>query len=444
MTPEQRAPPQIDSLLQQCGWIVQDRSQTNLAARPGVAIRESAMKSGELLGLRLAFAARLILWVFDKITSFGAHRNVKIQRMSQEAAGRQESEELSIDEVMDENEAAVAYDIASYPSDLTLSVIAEMWKNGDIEIPEFQRHFVWSIKQSSLLIESFLLGLPVPQVFFYIDDRHKSLVIDGQQRILSVVSYLDGYFGMESIHGKRQVFRLEGLNEKSPFANKRFVDLDEISQRKLKSAILRAINIRQLSPSGEHTSVYHIFERLNTGGTPLKPQEIRHCVFRGDFSSILKELNKDENWRLILGKKTLDRYQKDVELVLRLFALNGALNEYEKPMKDFLNRTMEKERSGKSQRVQRFKQNFPKAAKLILEKLGSAPFNVRGPLNTSVLDSVFCTILDNLVRIPQNLPERYKLLINNRDFLQYTYTHTSDVTVVTERFRMAHKYLIDK
>jgi hypothetical protein len=364
--------------------------------------------------------------------------------MSAQVTESENVDELTVDEVMDENEAAVSYDIASYPSDLTLSVIAEMWKNGDIEIPDFQRNFVWSMKQSSLLIESFLLGLPVPQVFFYIDDEHKNLVIDGQQRILSIVSYFDGYFGTESIHGKRQVFRLQGLDEKNPFANLRFKDLNEVSQRKLKSAILRAINIRQLSPTGENTSIYHIFERLNTGGTPLKPQEIRNCVFRGDFSGELKRLNTDDNWRLILGKKTYDRHQKDVELILRLFALSGAWKQYEKPMKEFLNTTMEKERLGKSQRVEQFTLAFPKAAKVIVEGLGPKPFHVRGPLNTSVLDAVFCTIMDNLPRIPQDWPERYGRLVKDQDFLQHTFSGTSDVLVVTERFRMAHKYLLEK
>ena len=77
-----------------------------------------------------------------------------------------EEDILEVEEEDDELEAAVTYDIASYPSDLTLSVVYEMFKNGDITIPDYQRNFVWSIKQSSLLIESFLIGLPVPQVFF--------------------------------------------------------------------------------------------------------------------------------------------------------------------------------------------------------------------------------------------------------------------------------------
>ncbi|HMH45131.1 MAG TPA: DUF262 domain-containing protein [Pyrinomonadaceae bacterium] len=353
-------------------------------------------------------------------------------------------EELEVDEVMDdEEEVAVTYDIASYPSDLTVSVIYEMWNNGDIEIPEFQRNFVWNIRQSSLLIDSFLLGLPVPQVFFYVDERNKSVVIDGQQRILTIVFFLEGYFGSENIQGRRQVFRLQGLDEKkNPLAKKRFVDLDESAQRKLKGAVLRAINIKQLQPMGETTSIYHIFERLNTGGTPLRPQEIRNCVFRGDFVRVLRELNTDSNWRKILGKVTFDKHQKDVELILRVFAFTGAVASYEKPMKEFLNKTMRAEQNGTSAKVQKFQRDFPKAARVIVEKLGEKPFHVRGPLNTSVLDAVFCTILESLDHIPRDLSQRFKTLLQDKTFEQATYYSTSDVTVVEARFNEAKKILI--
>lgn len=355
---------------------------------------------------------------------------------------QQPDQDLEVDEVMEENEVSVAYDIASYPSDLTLSVINEMWKNGDIEIPAFQRNFVWGIRQSSLLIESFLLGLPVPQVFFYVDEKNKSLVIDGQQRILSVVFFFEGYFGLENIQGKRQVFRLQGLDDYSPLAKKRYVDLDESTQRKLKSSVLRAVNIRQLHPRGESTSVYHIFERLNTGGTPLKPQEIRNCVFRGDLVPHLKTLNEDKNWRKILGKTTFDRHQKDVELVLRIFALSENGDDYEKPMKEFLNNVMRNEKAGTSPRVERFIKNFPKAAQVIVEKLGNKPFHVRGPLNTATLEAVFCTVLNNLGKCPADLNKRYKLLLDNEHFVHATYYSTSDVLNLKTRFTEAKKFLI--
>jgi uncharacterized protein with ParB-like and HNH nuclease domain len=356
-----------------------------------------------------------------------------------------ENAELEVDEVMVEDEAYVRYDIASYPSDLTLSVIAEMHERGDIIIPEFQRNFVWSINQSSLLVESFLIGLPVPQVFFYVDDENRSLVIDGQQRIMSVVFFFDGYFGSENIQGRRQVFRLQGLDKKSPFANKRFVDLEEVDQRKLRGAVLRAINIRQLRPEAESTSVYHIFERLNTGGTPLKPQEIRNCVFRGKFVEIIRDLNTNENWRKILGKDAYDKHQKDVELVLRLFALSAEpIDAYEKPMKEYLSKTMKAESSGDSKKVELFAKRFPQAAETIVNQLGRKPFHVRGPLNSAALDSVFCTVLINLSKLPDDLAERYKSLKEDEEFRSATFYGTSDVSVVKRRFDLARQYLVEK
>lgn len=350
---------------------------------------------------------------------------------------------LEVDEVVDENEAAMTYDIASYPSDLTLSVVLEMWKNGDIIIPDFQRNFVWNINQSSLLIESFLLGLPVPQVFFYIDAINKSQVIDGQQRIMSVVYFLDGYFGSESIQGKKTVFRLQGLDNGSPFAKKRFEDLSESHQRKLKNAVLRAINIRQLNPQGEATSVYHIFERLNTGGTPLKPQEIRNCVFRGNLVRILRDLNQDKNWRKILGKSTFDRHQKDVELILRIFSLTYFFERYEKPMKEFLNRTMLCEKEGSSSIVKSFEVAFPKIAEKIIATFGERPFHVRGPLNSSALDAVFATLLTAKKELPSDLKERYNQLKLTPDFKETTSYSTSDLSVVKRRFEITRKHLLD-
>lgn len=355
-----------------------------------------------------------------------------------------ETEELAVEGEQDEPEALVTYEIASYPSDLTLWGIRDMWKQGDIVIPEFQRNFVWTISQASMLIESFLLGLPVPQVFFYIDDKNKSLVIDGQQRIVSTVYFFDGYFGDETTHGRRQVFRLTGLDERSPFAGKRFEDLDEIQQRKLKGSVLRAINIKQLSPKKENTSVYHIFERLNTGGTPLKAQEIRNCVFRGAFVTTLRELNKNKHWRKILGKKTLDKHQKDVELLLRIFSLCGeGWMKYTKPMKEFLNVAMNANKDGDSKRVRRFEDAFGKACALVVRQLGAKPFHIRGPLNSSALDAVMGVIIDNLNEVPGDLHRRYKKLLQDEKFVAATYYGTSDTVVLQSRFKLAKNILID-
>src|SRR3990172_7763553 len=127
-----------------------------------------------------------------------------------------ETDEIDVEKEAEEDEISVQFDIATYPSDFTLVGIHKMWHDGDIEIPDFQREFVWTIKQSSLLIESFLVGLPVPPVFFYIDDEHKNLVVDGQQRILSIVFFFEGYFGRENAKGSRQAFKLRGWNWNTP------------------------------------------------------------------------------------------------------------------------------------------------------------------------------------------------------------------------------------
>jgi hypothetical protein len=349
---------------------------------------------------------------------------------------------LKVDEVAEENEAAIAYDIAAYPSDLTLSVVYEMWRNKDIVIPDYQRNFVWDIKQSSLLIESFLLGLPVPQVFFYVDEQNKNQVIDGQQRIMTVVFYLDGFFGSENVQGKKQVFRLQGLHEKSPYAKKEFSALDDSQQRRLKGAVLRAINIRQLNPKGQPTSVYHIFERLNTGGTPLKAQEIRNCVFRGKFADLLRELNDDPNWRRIIGKKTLDRHQKDIELILRIFALGSSGKKYEKPMKEFLNKIMEGNKDASAPSVQSFSQAFTKACKVIADTLPEKPFHVRGPLNSSALDAVFSVVVGAIDKLPSDLAQRFERLNADQSFKDATFYSTSDSAVIDKRFEAARLHLL--
>ncbi|WP_319774340.1 DUF262 domain-containing protein [Breoghania sp.] len=345
-------------------------------------------------------------------------------------------EDLGVDQTEEgdlEADSYITYDIATYPSDLTLRVLKDMWASNNITIPRFQRNFVWTIKQSSLLIESFLLGLPVPQAFFFIDDKNDNLVIDGQQRITSIIYYLDGYFGDENYQGRRQVFRLSGLNEKSPFFNKRFTDLEEKDQNKLLNSVLRVVNIRQMSPRNSDTAAFHIFERLNTGGTPLKPQEIRNCVFNGAIVDKLNELNKNPNWRLIIGKKTLDKHQRDVEILLRVFAMYERLNKYEKPMKEFLNQTMGQNKDASSLVFVNFSDNFPIICKKIIEHFGEKPFHIRGPINLAALDSVMAECL----RHPKNdfgkANLKYKLLLSDEAYRESIFFNTSDLSTVKQR-----------
>ena len=354
-------------------------------------------------------------------------------------------DEIEVEDEAEDEEFGthVEFDIATYPSDLTLAVIHEMWKDRDITIPSFQRNFVWSIKQSSLLIESFLLGLPVPQVFFYIDSENKNLVIDGQQRIMSIVYFFEGYFGPENMQGRRAVFRLTGLSEGSPYAGKRFDDLSSQDQRRLKGAVLRAVNIKQLAPVNQSTSMYHIFERLNTGGTPLRPQEIRNCVFHGQLVKELHELNEGADWRMILARKPLDKHQRDVEMILRIFAMTERGNEYEKPMKEFLNQQMRNHAKGKgTSKVEKFVAGFGEVTATIVKQLDPKPFHIRGPLNLAAMDSVMAVLIRHPERIPKDLAIRFQKLLMDEKYRNAIFFNTSDASVVKERLVLAEKYLM--
>lgn len=357
----------------------------------------------------------------------------------------QQIDNIEIDEENQGDEAAfVTYDISVYPSDYTLSVLQQMWEDEDILVPPFQRKFVWTQKQASLLIESLLMGLPVPQVFFFVLPDSTFLVIDGLQRIMSVVYYFSGYFGEETYQGKKTVFRLAGLSSKSPYANKTYNELSSEDRRKLKNRVLRVINVKQIGPENDDTSAYHIFERLNTGGTPLNAQEIRNCVYHGPLVDLLTKLNTDTNWRKILGKDPLDKHQKDIELILRVLAFSTRLDKYEKPMKEFLNKTMSHYRSAKFPEIEKFESVFPEVCKRIVAEFGHRPFHPHGRINASALDSIMAALVVGFDSLPHDLGDRYKQLTRSPEFLDTLSVSTSDATVVTNRHGVVRKVLLER
>lgn len=341
----------------------------------------------------------------------------------------------------DEDEAFIEYDITTYPSDYTIATLKQLYDRGTIIVPKFQRKYVWSMKQASLLIESFLMGLPVPPIFLYVNDEKTYEVIDGQQRLLSLMYYLKGFFGPEDDKGRRQIFKLTGLSEKSPFLNLQFSELSQKIKDTLETSVLRAINIRQLSPVRGNTSVFHIFSRLNTGGTALRPQEIRNVVFRGAIVEALETLNKLPSWQAMLGLRSVDKYQRDVELILRLFALFEEWGSYEKPMKEFLNKKMKLNTGFQSAKAKRFQILFPRVLELIVEGLGSKPFRPKRVVNAAVLEAVFVALLEAPDLSAENLRERYPELMKSGKFETSIRGATTDTKQLQDRIETAKAIL---
>ena len=171
-----------------------------------------------------------------------------------------------------------------------------MYKEGELEKPELQRYYVWDKAEASRFVESLLLGLPVPSIFLAKTKDEKRLIVDGFQRIMTVYEYVEtGIFSKDS-----KVFRLsnsEKINKR--WRGKAFAELSESDQRRIKSSPIHAIIFEQKEPKDD-SSMYQIFERINTSGRTLLPQEIRNCIYQGEFNKLLFTLNSNELWEKII------------------------------------------------------------------------------------------------------------------------------------------------
>ena len=315
------------------------------------------------------------------------------------------------------------------------------WKNGDIIIPDFQRGFVWNLVQSSRLIESFLMGLPIPPIYLYMKADEKYLVIKGSQRLRTIFFFFDGFFGDASNSKSRRVFRLKGINSASQYFRKTFEDFDDSEKRRLKDQILRAIVIQQLGSKDDDTSIYHIFELMNIGGMILKDQEVRNCVYSGKLNDLLIELNKYSSWRKILGKPNIDSSKNDVQLILRYMALFHNSDNYKKPMKDFLSTFMSKNRNVDEAFLKNEKKRFIKTCDMLVEYLGERPLNPKGALNASFFDSVFVAFAKHCNSIDHDIKHRFEILKNDQKFQIKIDGATTYPEVVQSRLRIAEEKL---
>jgi Protein of unknown function DUF262 len=337
--------------------------------------------------------------------------------------------ELELDETegLEETEPeTLRFEIASYPADYTVEVLVAKWRAGELVIPTFQRAYVWNQPKASKLIESFLIGLPVPQVFLYKDrETGKLLVVDGHQRLSTIARFYDEQFS------ETRIFRLQGVHAR--WQGKRYSDLEEQDRRRLDNSPLRSIIVQQLTPNDQE-SIYLIFERLNAGGVNLNPMEIRKSVFHGPAIEAVERLNLLPAWRLLIGQANPDQRLRDLELVVRVLALANGWGEYTKPMKAFLTRYLEDLAKKSETDREAVEADFAEAVDLAHAALGDRPFHLRGRLNVAALDVFLASTIVSGVRDPQTLAACFTGLVNDRAFQQNVYFNTSDAQVIRNRF----------
>lgn len=270
-----------------------------------------------------------------------------------------------MDDESDEDSISVTqFDISSSANDFNLMSLMSFMDTGAIVIPHYQRNYTWDKKRASKLVESLIIGLPVPQLFFYEESRNRFAVLDGQQRLMSIYFFWKGRFPRAEKRGElREIFSAKNFfppevlandefftdfslylpasseDRQSPFHGMKYQTLDE-HKSVLELRAIRSVIIKQNDPNPDdgQSAVYEIFDRLNTGGMNLKPQEIRSNIYFSEFYNKLSELNKNSNWRQLIGRVELDMNLRDVELLLRLFAVLTFSDGYSPSMTRFLNR----------------------------------------------------------------------------------------------------------
>ncbi|MCD5362568.1 DUF262 domain-containing protein [Chromobacterium aquaticum] len=205
--------------------------------------------------------------------------------------------------------------------------------------PEYQRQFRWPKENQSTLIESILLGIPVPNLFMAANRDGTWELIDGVQRLSTLISFLGDPEVLAKL-GFAEPLRLEGLKILTEFNGFLFVDLPQSVRLKFQ---LRPLKVTTLSDKSDNKIRFDLFERLNTGGVKLTSQEVRACVFRGEFNDFIYELAKNEDFRVVVNlpeSALIDGACE--ELVLKFFAYLYDAQSFSHSVIDFLNDFMVK------------------------------------------------------------------------------------------------------
>lgn len=316
------------------------------------------------------------------------------------------------DEALKEQPGDIKFAITSYGADYTVDTLVRRLNSEAFYVPPFQRRFVWSQRHASRFLESLLMGLPVPGVFLYKEPKtNRHLVVDGQQRLRTLQYFYNGLF-------EEKKFRLTGVRDE--WNGKSYEDLSASDKLKLDDSTIHATIFQQDEPKDSLKSLYFVFERINSGGIRLSPQEIRNCIADGPLLGCIREMNDDPTWRLVFGDKRNARL-KDQELILRFLAMHTRGEAYHAPMRDFLNEFCTDRMEEKPEILAGFKRTFKQAIETIWAAKGRTAFRPSRALNAAVFEGVMVGIAARLTtgRAPntEQVMADYDTLLSDRDFL---------------------------
>ncbi|MDE8035750.1 DUF262 domain-containing protein [Actinobacillus equuli subsp. equuli] len=227
-------------------------------------------------------------------------------------------------------------DFNSY--DFSVKELVSMVAEGIIDIaPEYQRQFRWEDERQSRLIESLLLGIPIPNIFMATNSDGSWEVIDGVQRITTIIRFMDNAEAKSKTNVKDNL-TLTSLQKLPSFNKQTFAKLPH----KIKlDFMLRTLKVTTLTDKSDLDVRFDLFERLNTGGIKLTSQEIRSCVFRGNFNEFVKRMAQNKDFlKATLMKEQRVKDGTAEEAVLRFFAFLHNYKGFKYNVTSFLNNYM--------------------------------------------------------------------------------------------------------
>jgi hypothetical protein len=250
-------------------------------------------------------------------------------------------------------------------------------KNLDLQ-PQYQRNFVFDRHKASRLIESILMDVPIPAIYFAEEMDGKYSVIDGQQRLTSFLSFLEEKFPAGAGYTD---FTLTGLELLKDLNKKKFSDLDQASQLKIRNTTLHTIVIKKES---DEDVKFEIFERLNTGSVKLNEDELRNSVYRGPYIKLLSELEDNKDFCTMVNKVNYKNRMLYRGMILRFLALSekSYLN-YRPSMKVFCNKELREKRMLQPDKAAEYRSRFEKCVNLCFSVFGKNAYRRFRPGNES-------------------------------------------------------------
>lgn len=304
--------------------------------------------------------------------------------------------------------------------------LMERLENQEINLsPEFQRNRnLWSMEQQSRLIESLMLKIPIPTFYFNATDDDKWTVIDGLQRLSTFQNFL---VGNEEANGKNVKAKLIGLQYMTDFNGFTFDELPRQYIRRIKETPIVAYTVEKGTPD---TIVYNIFQRINTGGLELKPQEIRQALYVGKATELLRRMAESESFLQATQYSIESNRMADCEYANRFVAFTELdITEYKGNIDDFLRKSLKKVNKYSSDRINTIEASFNRVMAYCRDIFGKYAFRKinenwrRGPINKALFESwslVFSQMsdeeLDVLIERKQELLEHIQRKLQDSDY----------------------------